>query len=48
MIEEDGKTEEEFITDLIEINEVLETLSSESALLSQVIAKNIEAITGGD
>jgi type I restriction enzyme M protein len=41
IIEEDGKTEEEFITDLLQLNDDLETLNGRALNLEKVIATNI-------
>lgn len=41
VIEEDGKTEEEFITDLLKLNDELETLNAGAVQLGNVIAANI-------
>ncbi|MDZ8119181.1 type I restriction-modification system subunit M [Pontiella agarivorans] len=46
VIEEDGKTEEEFIAELLEMNEELSALNSESVKLTTIINKNIESIVG--
>lgn len=45
VIEEDGKTEEEFVSDLIELKEELDILVSKSTQLEAVISKNIVEIT---
>ena len=47
VIEEDGKTEEEFVEEILGLNEELETLNKEAAELEKIIAKNIARITGG-
>jgi type I restriction enzyme M protein len=47
VIEEDGVTEEEFISSLEELNESLNALNFESDLLRNVIAKNIAVLVGG-
>jgi len=41
VIEEDGKTEEEFITDLLKLNDELEALNGGASRLEKVIAANI-------
>jgi len=46
VIEEDGKTEEEFISDILELNEELTSLIKSSHEISVVISKNIKAIVG--
>jgi type I restriction enzyme M protein len=46
VIEEDGKTEEEFLADLIAMNEELATLTSSARELGQVISANIKLLTG--
>lgn len=46
MIEEDGKTEEEFAAELIAMNEELEGLNAEAKALEKVISRNLSAITG--
>lgn len=46
VIEEDGKTEEEFISLLNELNDELEDLNSDSKKLSITIKRNIESIVG--
>jgi type I restriction enzyme M protein len=46
VIEEDGKTEEEFITEMLALNAELETLNAEARDLEQVIGKNIRLIAG--
>lgn len=44
VIEEDGKTEEEFIEELIQLNGELESLSLEAQHLHQIISHNIGAV----
>jgi type I restriction enzyme M protein len=44
VIEEDGKTEEEFATDLIAMNDQLTTLNDTTTELGSVIANNIQAL----
>ena len=46
VIEEDGKTEEEFISGLIEINDELDQLNGSASNLEIIITKNIKLITG--
>jgi type I restriction enzyme M protein len=46
VIEEDGKTEEEFFTELLKLNDGLETLSSRALKLEKVIATNIAKLVG--
>ena len=46
VIEEDGKTEEEFIAEIVGLNDELEALNKEARKLENVIAKNIAAIAG--
>jgi len=46
VIEEDGKTEEEFIAEIVGLNDELEALNKEARKLESVIAKNIAAIAG--
>jgi type I restriction enzyme M protein len=46
VIEEDGKTEEEFIEGLLEMNKQLESLNEEAIALADVIAINIRELTG--
>lgn len=45
VIEEDGKTEEEFIDDILAMNEELAKLNSDARTLEEVIAHNITQIT---
>ncbi len=44
VIEEDGKTEEEFTAELLELNETIAGLGDEAAKLAQVIQHNIKQI----
>lgn len=46
VIEEDGKTEEEFLVDLLAMNEELGQLNAEAHILGAMIEKNISQITG--
>ncbi|QBQ55458.1 type I restriction-modification system subunit M [Nitrosococcus wardiae] len=46
VIEEDGKTEEEFIADLVSFQEQLNVLTEQSAHLENTIAQNISKIVG--
>jgi type I restriction enzyme M protein len=46
VIEEDGKTEEEFIEEMLEMNSELEKLNSEARALEKVLAGNIRLIAG--
>lgn len=46
VIEEDGKTEEEFIDEMLGMNEELEKLNKEARELEGVIGKNIRVIAG--
>jgi type I restriction enzyme M protein len=45
VIEEDGKTEEEFIEELVTMNELLNSLNAQSMQLSSSINKNINQLT---
>ncbi len=44
VIEEDGKTEEEFISEMMSLQEELETLNKEAHGLESIIAKNMKGI----
>ena len=44
VIEEDGKTEEEFLSDLAEWNQSLGQLNSEASTLSRLISVNVDQI----
>ena len=46
VIEEDGKTEEEFITDLIKLEDELGELNKQTNTISYVIRKNVLALAG--
>ncbi|NCB40044.1 MAG: N-6 DNA methylase [Erysipelotrichia bacterium] len=46
VIEEDGKTEEEFIEEMLALNDELEKLNAEAHALEAVIGKNIRLIAG--
>ena len=46
VIEEDGKTEEEFIEKLLATNDEFETLSATARQLENVISKNVKAVAG--
>ncbi|UUZ77699.1 hypothetical protein LP414_11910 [Polaromonas sp. P1(28)-13] len=46
VIEEDGKTEEEFITGLLEMNGELTRLNLEARALEKVIAGNVLLLAG--
>jgi type I restriction enzyme M protein len=46
VIEEDGKTEEEFVEELLEMNEELVSLNDNARMLEAVIAKNIRQLAG--
>ena len=48
VIEDDGKTEEDFICDLIELNEKLIMLTNESKKIESVISGNIMKIVGDE
>lgn len=48
VIEEDGKTEEEFIAELIGLNEELLSLNFKAKSLTDVIAENTNSLSGGD
>jgi type I restriction enzyme M protein len=45
VIEEDGKSEEEFIQDMLDQTDSLEQLNSQAALLEKIILKNIRSLT---
>ncbi|MGI9344731.1 MAG: type I restriction-modification system subunit M [Gammaproteobacteria bacterium] len=46
VIEEDGKTEEEFISDVVDLNDQLEDLSKSASNLERTISLNIEILAG--
>ncbi len=46
VIEEDGKTEEEFIAEIADMHEELKKLNAEARKLEKVIDKNIGQIAG--
>lgn len=46
VIEEDGKTEEEFINETSKLNDELNKLSNESNVLEEIIDKNIKVLIG--
>jgi len=46
VIEEDGKTEEEFIEELLNLNSEIRELSLQAAALDAVVSQNIKKITG--
>ena len=46
VIEEDGKTEEEFVAALVEMNEELALLNKEGRVLEEVIARNVRQLVG--
>lgn len=46
VIEEDGKTEEEFVEDILDLNESLASLSADAAKLGLIIESNILKIAG--
>ncbi len=46
VIEEDGKSEEEFIAELLVMNDELEGLSAIARRLEEVISRNIKAVVG--
>jgi type I restriction enzyme M protein len=48
VIEEDGKTEEEFITGLLEMNAELTRLNAEARVLEDVIAANVALLAGDE
>ncbi len=48
MIEEDGKSEEEFIAELLAMNDELVQLNDEARRLETVIAHNVVQIVGDE
>ena len=48
VIEEDGKSEEEFIAELLAMNDELTNLNAVAQDLENVIAHNVAQITGND
>ncbi|MGE0133467.1 MAG: N-6 DNA methylase [Blastocatellales bacterium] len=46
VIEEDGKTEEEFIEEILSLNDELEALNAEARQLENVISENVKALVG--
>ena len=48
VIEEDGKTEEEFLADLQGMNKSLDILNKQSVALNKIIQKNIQALVKND
>jgi len=46
VIEEDGKTEEEFVEDLLAMNQELNSLNLEARKLEKVIHHNVLKLTG--
>jgi hypothetical protein len=48
VIEEDGKTEEEFIESLSALQTELQTLNDEAQTLSTVISHNVQELTGDE
>ena len=46
VIEEDGKTEEEFIAEILDLDRELAKLNQEAHLLERIIAHNVNAIAG--
>jgi type I restriction enzyme M protein len=48
VIEEDGKTEEEFLAEILDLNQQLEMLNQEAHKLEEIIGHNVRAIAGDD
>lgn len=48
VVEEDGRTEEEFIDDILSLNDCLSDLNSNALELATVITKNVELLGGVD
>ena len=46
VIEEDGKTEEEFISGLIELNDKYDVLNQHASNLSKIISHNLKELCG--
>ncbi len=46
VIEEDGKTEEEFIEELLGMNDELQTIDDEANILNKIISHNIRKLVG--
>jgi type I restriction enzyme M protein len=46
VIEEDGKTEEEFLAEILDLNQALEMLNQEAHLLEGIISHNIRQLAG--
>jgi type I restriction enzyme M protein len=46
VIEEDGKTEEEFIEEILRLNEEFELHNAEASKLESVISQNVKALAG--
>jgi type I restriction enzyme M protein len=46
VIEEDGKTEEEFLDEILQINAEIEQLNDKAKIVERVINKNIRVLTG--
>ena len=46
VIEEDGNTEEEFIAEILQLNDTLETLNSSASKLEKIIASNVAGLVG--
>jgi len=48
VIEEDGKTEEEFITDIVNLNDTLSLLNMGAVKLASIINENLRILTGSE
>lgn len=46
VIEEDGRTEEEFINEILKLNDEFELLNQEASKLESVISQNVKAVAG--
>ena len=46
VIEEDGKTEEEFIEEILSLNNEIESLSNDVRQLDRVISANVKLLAG--